>query len=385
LGLARTTEEERHQAAQVRAERIRLLLMTNTLEVGGSERQFVELALKLNHDRVDVRSACLRRIGGLTGRLGDIPEFPPGGSLFRLQSQKARLAMARYMREQRTQVAHAFDFYTNVMMAPAARFARVPVVLGSHRQIGDLLTPAQFRVQMMAFRLCDRVVCNSQAAAERLRQAGLSLSKVVVIPNGLSDELFRETAPAIPKTLGRVRIGMIARMNDLVKNHGTFLRAARDVAKDSAAAEFLMVGDGPLRSGLEKLAVELGIAERMTFLGERHDIPAVLASLDVSVLISKSESLSNVVLESMAAGLPVVATSVGGNLELVRSGETGLRVEPNDERQLVKALLQLISDPELRARLGENGRAFARSQFHISEIAQRYEELYANLLEEKSK
>jgi glycosyltransferase involved in cell wall biosynthesis len=359
--------------------------MTNTLEVGGSERQFVELAVGLDQERIDVRSACLRRVGGLATRLGEIPEFPPGGSLFRLQSQKARAAMVRYMREHETQVAHAFDFYTNVMMAPAARFGRVPVVLGSHRQIGDLLTPAQFRVQMMAFRLCDRVVCNSQAAAARLRQSGLKDRKLVIIPNGLSDELFQNIVPAIPKTAGSVRIGMIARMNDPVKNHEAFLKAAAKVAKKSEVAEFILVGDGPLRPGLQKLAGDFGISERVMFLGERHDIPPVLASLDVSVLISKSESLSNVVLESMAAGLPVIATRVGGNPELVQAGETGLLIEPNDEQQLVNALFELISDSGLRSKLGEKAKAFARSRFHISEIAHQYETLYANLLEEKSK
>ena len=85
--------------------------------------------------------------------------------------------MVRFMREKKTQVAHAFDFYTNIMLAPAARFAGVPVIVGGHRQIGDLLSPAQFRVQAMAFRFCDRVVCNSQAAATRLREAGIADKK----------------------------------------------------------------------------------------------------------------------------------------------------------------------------------------------------------------
>jgi L-malate glycosyltransferase len=375
--------QESGTSTPLRAVRPSIFLMTNTLEVGGSERQFVELTGALNRQLFDVQPACLRRTGGLVFRVGEIPEFPPGGSLFRLQAQKARLAMVRFMREKKTQVAHAFDFYTNIMLAPAARFAGVPVIIGGHRQIGDLLSPAQFRVQAMAFRFCDRVICNSQAAATRLREAGIADKKLVVIPNGLPAALFSEVAPAIPKRAGWVRIGMVARMNDPVKNHSAFLRAAARLSAACSTVEFLMVGDGSLRPSLEKLAGDLGIAERVTFTGERHDIPAILASLDISVLVSGSESLSNVVLESMATGLPVVANRVGGNPELIRPGETGDLVEPGNEEQLTTSLLRLVRNPSLRLSYGANGRAFARSQFHITQIATRYEQLYSSLLEEK--
>jgi len=357
--------------------------MTNTLEVGGSERQFVALAEALSQGRFDVRPTCLRRTGGLVARLGEIPEFPPGGSLFRLRSHGARLAIARYLRRNRSVVAHAFDFYTNLMMVPAARMAGVAVVLGSHRQLGDLLTRAQFWAQLMAFRMCDRVLCNSRAAAERLRQAGLPDRKLEVIPNGLSQELFEPCAPAIPRRPGVVRIGMIARMNDPVKNHAAFLRAAARAILKLPEVEFLLVGDGPLRPGLEAMAHDLGIAGKVIFAGERHDIPALLSSMDVSVLISSSESLSNVILESMAAGVPVVTTDVGGNPELVRDGETGLLVPPGDEGRLVDAILRLALEPALRGHFGQRSEEFARSNFHIDTICRRYEQLYLSLLEEK--
>lgn len=358
-------------------------LMTNSLEVGGSEQQFVALVEALSRGQFNVQPACLRRIGGLVSRVGEIPEFPPGGSLFRMQSIRARMAIARYMRRNRSVVAHAFDFYTNLMMAPAARVAGVPVVLGSHRQLGDLLTRAQFWAQLLAFRMCDRVLCNSRAAAEQLRQRGLPEHKLEIIPNGLPERLFVPCAPAIPRRPGVVRVGMIARMNDPVKNHPAFLRAAARMARELPEAEFLLVGDGPLRPGLEAMAAELGIAGKVNFAGERHDIPAILSSMDVSVLISSSESLSNVILESMAAGVPVVATEVGGNPELVRDRETGMLVPPGDENRLVDVLLRLARDAGLRLHCSQQGREFSRSSFHIDVICRRYEELYASLLEEK--
>lgn len=357
--------------------------MTNSLEVGGSERQFVALVEALASGRFSVQPTCLRRIGGLVARVGNIPEFSPGGSLFRMQSLRARLAMARYMRRNRSAIAHAFDFYTNLMMVPAARLAGVAVVLGSHRQLGDLLTPLQFRAQFIALRMCDRVLCNSRAAADRLRDAGMPERKLEIIPNGLPEQLFVPCAPAFPRLPGVVRMGMIARMNDPVKHHPAFLRAAARVVRELPEVEFLLVGDGPLRPGLETMAAELGIAEKVTFTGERHDIPAILSSMDVSVLISSSESLSNVILESMAAGVPVVATDVGGNPELVSDGETGMLVPPGNEDRLVDAVLRLARDAELRLDCSQRARKFARSSFHIDVICRRYEELYVSLLEEK--
>jgi glycosyltransferase involved in cell wall biosynthesis len=363
------------------ASRPGVLLMTNTLEVGGSERQFVALVESINRKRFDVHPACLRRVGGLAARLGEIPEFPPGGSLLGLRAQRARWAMLLSMRRNGIAVAHAFDFYSNLMLIPAARLAGVRVI-GSHRQLGDLLTKAQFNAQYWAFRFCDRVVCNSQAAATSLRNAGLPAHKSEIIPNGLTEQAFSECIPAIPHKEGVVRLGMIARMNSAAKNHAAFLRAAAELLKQRLKVEFVLVGDGRLRLELEGMAAQLGIKEKALFIGERHDIPAVLASLDVSVLVSSSESLSNVILESMAAGVPVVATDVGGNSELVKDGETGLLVPLGDEKKLVDALARLVRDPIARAQYAGRSKEFARANFHMDQVCLRFEQLYLTLSEQ---
>ena len=215
--------------------------MTNTLEVGGSERQFATLVESLDRERFDVHPACLRRIGGLAARLGEIPEFPPGGRLIGLQAQRAQLAMVRSMRRDGIAVAHAFDFYTNLMLVPAARMAGVPVI-GSHRQLGDLLTSAQCKAQYWAFRFCNRVVCNSRAAAASLRAAGLPEQKLEIIPNALTEQAFDACIPTIPRKPGVVRLGMIARMNSTVKNHPAFLKAAAQLLTQCPTVEFVLCG-----------------------------------------------------------------------------------------------------------------------------------------------
>lgn len=269
------------------------------------------------------------------------------------------------------------------MLIPAARLARVPLVIGSHRQLGDLLTPMKRRIQGGLFGLCDVVVCNSHAASKALIDQGLSSSKVVVIPNGVSDSAFARVEPALPRSSDILRVGMIARMNDRSKNHVAFLRVAAQLVANVSNVEFLLVGDGPLRPSLERMAKDLGLSSRTRFLGTREDIPAVLAAMDVLVLPSLSESLPNVIIESMAAGVPVVATSVGGIPELVREGETGFLMPPDDDNGFVAALEHLLKCPGLRADFGERGRKLALVNYSLSSIRDRYEELYTRLLAEK--
>ena len=367
--------------------RVRLFLMTNSFETGGSERQFAVLAKNLGPEQFQVHLGCIQRIGSFANDFGEVPEFRLGGNLYGWASWRTRLRLSRCLRQQHIQIAHAFDFYTNLTLIPAARFARVPVVIGSQRQIGDLLTPRQFRAQAAAFRWCDAVVCNSRAAADRLAAEGMSRDKLVVIGNALPAEAFAPAPAALPKRPGSLRVGMVARMNHRYKNHSGFMRIARRIQQQMPNVEFLLAGDGPLRAELEREAQTLGIGDRVVFLGDRRDIPAVMASLDVAVLTSDSESLSNVILEAMAAGLPVVAYRVGGNAELIheKRGEEkrGQLISAGDEEGFASAVERLLSAPSIRAQFGHNARKFAEENFGLENVRARYEACYQTLLEKK--
>lgn len=366
------------------AQSISLFLMINTLETGGTERQFSVLSRGLGSEAFKLHFGCLRRNGPLAAEFGEIPEFQLGGSLYGWKSLRARLSLSRHLRNNHVQVAHAFDFYTNLTLVPAARLARVPVVIGSHRQVGDLLTGRQFRVQAAAFRACDAVLCNSRAAADRLAAAGLPREKLVVIGNALPASAFAAASAALPRRPGSLRVCMVARMNADYKNHRGFLRIAAQIGKDMPNVHFVLVGDGPRRPELEHYAVNLGIADSVTFLGERRDIPAVLASMDVAVLTSDSESLSNAILEAMAARLPVVAYNVGGNPELVDE-HRGVLVGARDENEFANSVRRLLSDASLRQRLGANGFHFAEAHFSLDQVCHRYQDLYVNLLDRKAR
>jgi glycosyltransferase involved in cell wall biosynthesis len=359
-----------------------VFMMINSLETGGTERQFAEMARALRADRVPVHLGCVRNIGDFADGLGAIAEFRLGGSVYGWQSLRSRWRLQRHLRNLNVAVAHAFDFYANLTLVPAARLAGVPAVIGSHRQIGDLLTRAQFQAQLAMFRLCDRVVCNSRAAAERLLQAGLPEEKIAVIGNALPAEAFARRAPVLMPVAGMVRIGMIARMNADYKNHRVFLRAAKRLCGQFANLEFVLVGDGPLRPGLERETAELGLGECVRFLGDRRDVQAVLAGIDISVVPSSSESLSNVMLESMAAGVPVVATDVGGNCEIGADGRA-LLVRAHDEEALASALARGIADADLRLAMARRAQDFVQTKFGVEQTCRQYEALYAEVLAEK--
>lgn len=370
------------RTARIADSPVSLFLMINTFETGGSERQFSVLAENVSPSAFQLHLGCVNRRGPLADQFGDVPQFPLGGSLFGWKSLRTRLNLSRHLRHNQVQVAHAFDFYANLTLIPAARFARVPVVIGSHRQLGDLMTAAQFRTQAAAFRWCDAVVCNSQAAADRLAVAGVSREKLAVIGNALPAEAFEAAAAALPRRPGVLRVGMVARMNARYKNHAGFLQIAAQIHQHMPNVEFLLVGDGPLRSELEQQATTLGLSEHAIFLGDRRDMAAVLASMDVAVLTSNSESLSNAILEAMAARLPVIAYNVGGNAELV-DAQRGALIAAGKEDEFAAATLHLLADASLRGQQGANARQFVEESFSLDRVRRRYEELYRNLLEKK--
>jgi L-malate glycosyltransferase len=371
-----------HRTASGVVELPGVFLMTDSFNTGGSERQFAALAKALDPATFRLQLGCIQKQGAFLEGLGEVSEFPLNGSVYRLQSIQMRLRLSRYLHRNLTAIAHAFDFYTNLMLIPAARLARVPVVIGSQRQLGDLLSPMKRRAQMAMFRWCDSVVCNSRAAAGRLMEEGLPECRIAVIGNGLSASAFAKTSPVLPQGSGLLRVGMIARMNTEAKNHRLLLQAASQLRGKFPRLEFVLVGDGPLRSELEREAEKLGIRDQVLFLGDRRDIPAVLASLDLSVLPSASESLSNAIIESMAAGVPVVASNVGGNPELVTEGR-GALVPPDQPQALADAIEHILRDAPRRIELGRNAKKFAQANFTIDHMRYQHEALYAALLEKK--
>ena len=235
-------------------------------------------------------------------------------------------------------------------------------------------------------RLVDRVVAVCPAvAAETLRERGLDPGKVVTIPNGVDCEEWdpaRYSRDEARSELGlgadETAIGVVASLSP-IKGHADLLAAAARVLA-RRRARFVLIGDGPLRAALGALASQLGIRDQVVFMGARGDVPRLLCGLDVLAIPSHSEGLSNTLLEAMAMGLPVVATAVGGNNDVLRDGENGRLVPPHDPEAQAAALLALVEAPEAARRLGEAARRFVAVEFPLSRMVARHEELYRSLV-----
>ncbi|HEX7316903.1 MAG TPA: glycosyltransferase [Pyrinomonadaceae bacterium] len=371
----------------------RVLHLINSFEQGGTERQTLQLARLLKEGgKYDVGLACLNPHGILRAEaesldLGHIEHYKL--TSFRdanFVRQVRRLA--RRLRSDRITVVHAHDFYTNVFGMAAARLAGVPARVASKRDIAGFRTPAQNFVERCAFRLARRVVVNSEAVRAFLVSGGVPTKKVVTLYNGLDparveppvdfDEDETRAALGLPQT--RPLVTIIANLQHEVKDHRTFLRAARRVKESVPGAAFVLAGEGDLTEPLRAYAAELGLADDVFFIGRCARVAELLAVSDVCVLSSVAEGFSNSILEYMAASRPVVVTDVGGAREAVEEGETGFIVAPGDDEAMGERVALLLSEPARARRMGERGRRVVEERFSCAAQLAGVERLYEELL-----
>lgn len=376
--------------------RVRLLNVVPTFMCGGTENQFMTLGRSLDADRFELEFACLRRWGGFVEEIDQrrIPLLECDVTSFRNVNalvQGARLA--RHIVRRRIDIVHAYSFYGNVFAVPPARLARTPVVIASIRDRAPYLTPMQKRAQRYVCRLADCVLVNADAVKDWLIGEGYDGSKIVVIRNGVDLSRFDQPTDAlkIRRELGLPDdvplVTVVSRLNRM-KGLEQFLEAAAAIRVRVPEARFLIVGetapnDRPYLSVLTGLAERLGLSDRVVFAGLRTDVPQLLASATVSVMPSLNEALSNVLLESMAAGVPVVATRVGGTPEAIQDGVNGLLVEPGDPAALANAICDVLAQPELARRLGFAARESITERFSIDRMVSATEELYLSLLDKR--
>jgi glycosyltransferase involved in cell wall biosynthesis len=377
---------------------IRLLKIVPTLLCGGTENQAITLARSLHQQGFDLEVACLRRRGPFVKAISDcgipLSEYPISGfcSMSALV-QKARFV--RHIMKRRIDVMHAYSFYGNVFGILPARLAATPVIIASVRDRGAYLTPMQKRVQRFVCRFADCVLVNAEAVKEWLTSEGYPPSKIVVIPNGVELERF-DGLPA--PELVRQELGVPATaplvmvVSRLTRQKGLehFLEAAAVLARRFPDARFAVVGyanpaEQDYETALKELTDRLGLKGRVIFTGLRHDVPALLAAASVSVMPSLNEALSNVLLESMAAGAPIVATRVGGTPEAIADGVTGVLVPPGDSGALATAIGELLEDSARATRLGRAARQAIEAGYSVEKMVRATERLYIDLLARKQR
>jgi sugar transferase (PEP-CTERM/EpsH1 system associated) len=352
------------------------------LRPGGMEFGVVKLVNGLDPARV--RSGICS-----TKPAGQLKQFLASDvALFELQRRDGNdpgliRDLYRLFRRERPDIVHTHAWGTLVEGLVAARLARVPFVI--HGEHGTLQLRAHQRwVQRRAWASADQVLSVSSRLAERIaRETGFPLSRIRTIRNGVDLSRFAH----ISREDARARLGIggggplavaVGRLVP-VKDHMMLLEAMALLRRDDVDVTLAVAGDGPLQSALVERASTLGIGNCIRFLGHRDDVDVVLAAGDIFVLSSASEGLSNTILEAMAAGLPVIATRVGGADEMVEDGVTGLLVPPHSPQELASAMATVLRDAPHRRLMGSAGRARVEAEFSLFTMVRRYEQMYVEL------
>ena len=257
--------------------------------------------------------------------------------------------------------------------------------MASERGIDRWKSWHQLAIDRRLAKVSDAIIVNSAGIRDFYVSRGLPAEKFRLIPNGVAQaaasdvsrhELLRELGlPADARLIAAVgRLSPEKRLKDLIWA-ADLLKVVRD------DAHLLIVGDGPMRSRLERYMRAIGIQEHVHFLGLRHDVPRLLAHCDLLWLASESEGMPNVVMEAMAAGLPVVASDISGNRDLVVPGETGYLTPLGDRGALARFANKILDDPELAHRLGAAGRRRVEQEFSVEAMVERHAALYREVMQ----
>lgn len=335
---------------------VRVLFVIDELDVGGTEQQLLELVKRLDRSRYAPLVACFRP--GRVSREVEAAGVPVIVMPKRAKADPWLVARLRsLMRREGVQLVQTYLFTANTWARAAAVLARVPIVVSSERNVDMWEEPYKLHLGRLLDRFTDATIANSKAVKAYLVGKGIRPEKVRVVYNGV--DLGRFEGPVTPDAT-KQELGipphhavavLLARLEPQ-KLPGTFLEAAARLAPRWSALSFLVVGGGSLLPELPRQAEALGLGGRVVFTGPRRDVARLLGAADVSVMCSRKEGMSNTVMESMAAGKPVVATPVGGNPELIDDGRTGLLVPVGDAAALADRVERLLADPALAKGMG---------------------------------
>ncbi|MEZ4398167.1 MAG: glycosyltransferase [Candidatus Krumholzibacteriia bacterium] len=368
---------------------IRILHVITQLDRGGAERQLLALVRGLPAGRFEQEVVALRAGGALA------PAFQEAGCAVRALDRRDHggpigqfLALVRLLRRRPPDILQTWLVKANHVGRLAACLSGQTPVLATLRDMGYQVGPGDALLERLLAAGTSRVIHNSvqgrNAYLARVHDPGRAWQ--LLLPNGVDAERYRPDPAARERVRAALGVGpddpvviMVARLHP-IKDPRLFLAVGRKVRQNLPAARFWLVGDGDLGPDLRRwLATEPDPGLWMA--GDRDDVPALLAAADLALLTSRSEGLSNMILESMAVGLPVLATAAGGNAELVREGETGQLLPSRDPDAIAERVEQLLQNPGLARELGKAGRRRVETDFSLALLAERSIGIYERLIE----
>ena len=363
--------------------RPRIVHIAEDLCIGGLERVIASVASSLDRTRYHVEVWALVAGGEIADELND---SGAGVKILKLNTYHNPLKLQKLavlLRRHRADIVHTHGYYGSTFGRLAAIIAKTPVIIAHvHTSYAGLKRRHLFIERILSF-YTDKIICLSQREIEQYLQAGIGRrDQYEFVYNGLDVAAFSDTKcdrGPMREALGLssddracVTVGRLVP----VKGHRFLLEALAEARKVHPNLKLLCVGDGPLEPSLRAQVGQLGLSEHVRFLGFREDVPQILHACDLFVLASLNEGFGLVLLEAMACGLPVIATSVGGVPEIVAHESTGLLVPARDPQAMAEAIVRIISSPRLAARLIAEAAARLRERFSIEATVARLEQIY---------
>lgn len=378
-------------------EKVRIIYFITSLESGGTERQLALLLESLPSAKYEKHVVCLSGLGPLAERfracttsISDLkyPRLRRNGKLIWKNLPSTVLSVLRLhrtLRRLRPDILHTLIPVCNVMGSIAGKLARVPVIVCSRLSLGNYRDTNRLFAQLENFtdRFFVLIHCKSIGIKDDVvRREPVDPDDLKVIYNGINAEKYGQPFHKDPlrKEL-RLEpdspvIGMVANLRPY-KGHADMIEAMPAVLRRHPRVRFLFIGrDDGIQAQLRTRAAELGVDSAITWAGERNDVPKLLQLMNLLVSASHEEGFSNTILEAMASALPVIATHVGGNIEQVADGITGILVPPSSPESLANAMIAILDDPPYGEKMGRHGYRRITHNFSQTAIAQQMEEFY---------
>ena len=370
---------------------IRIAYVIDQMKVGGTEGQLANLMNGLDRKRFEPYLITLR--DGPKEMAVECENLVfPNRKMASLQGASTVLRISHALRRKRIQIVQTFFIDATFMGVVAAYLARVPVIISSRRDLGFWHTPEVLGKFRKLNHLVDRIIANSESVrAVVVEKENVLPDKIDVLYNGIDQSGFNGhwTADEVKCETGfspdSPVVGIVSGLNREVKRIDIFLDAVPKILDKCPNTEFAIVGDGHLRDELESQCRSLGVAGRVKFLGQSSEVPRLISMFSIGVNCSDSEGFSNSVIEYMMAGIPVVASDVGGNRELVEEGADGLLFAPGEPSQLAEKIVSLLENPERAVGLGVSGRKKAHARFTAEAMITAHMDYYERLLSESAR
>ncbi len=372
--------------------KIKIAYIIDELNIGGTEKQLVSTIELIDKNQFEILLICLRPSRYFSEiDLQCEKIMLDVSSLISSNGALAFCSLLSCLRKREVDIVQTYFFDANVFGILAAKLGGVKRIISCRRDMGFWYTPKLVFVLRRLNKLADRFLVNSYAIKENITKHELiPAHKIDVIHNGIDLKPFqnKHDAAMIKNKLGinhgESVVGIVANLNRKVKRVDLFIHAAKNVLRENRDVSFIIVGDGHLRCVLESQAENSGLKDKIYFVGQKEDVKPYLSIFDIGVICSDSEGFSNSILEYMASAIPVIATDVGGNKEVIEDGVNGFLVPPGNYKAMADKICNILQDRKTYIQMSKNARSLINREYDWSIKIKEIQSYYTELIFKKS-